>query len=94
MKKLNRYLKVTMFLLFVAVVFSGCLKTNNENPYAAYTPEREAGLIKKWTDGMIEKKLNLDTTSTGIIYVPDTAKVGTGPTVKTGDTVTVKWNVS
>ena len=91
MNKLNKYLKVTVFLLLVVLGFSSCLKNNNEDPYAAYTPEREASLIKNWTDAMIKKKLNLDTTSTGIIYVPDTVKVGSGPTVKIGDSLTVKY---
>jgi peptidylprolyl isomerase/FKBP-type peptidyl-prolyl cis-trans isomerase FkpA len=86
MKKLNTLLKIGILVLFTAVIVSGC---KDEDPYAAYTPEREAALIKEWLDAMVAQKLNLDTTSTGIFYIPD--KVGTGPKVTAGNTVVVKY---
>ncbi|MBV5313885.1 MAG: FKBP-type peptidyl-prolyl cis-trans isomerase [Prolixibacteraceae bacterium] len=88
MKKLNMLLKIGVLVLFTAVIISGCNK--DEDPYAAYTPEREAALIKEWLDAMVAKKFNLDTTSTGIFYIPD--KVGTGPKVTAGDSVFVKYS--
>ncbi len=89
MKKLNTILKFSVFLLLIGIVGS-CIK-DKEDPYAAYTPEREASLIKTWLDAMVAKKLNIDTTSTGLFFIPDTVKVGSGPKVKAGNTVTVKY---
>lgn len=88
MKKLNANFKVYVLVLITAVIVTSCLKT--EDPYAAYTPEREAGLIKDWLTTMVNNKKDIDTTSTGIYYIVD--KVGTGETVKTGNTVTVKYS--
>ena len=88
MKKLNSILNISVFILFV-ILMASCLK--NEDPNASYTPEREAGLIKEWMTNVKIKKLHLDSTSTGIYYITDTTKIGTGPTIKTGDAVTVKY---
>jgi len=85
--KINTFLKVCAFVLFVTVIVSGCKKA--DDPYAAYTPEREAGLIKAWLDAQIAAKKNIDTTSTGIFYIVE--KVGAGATVKTGNKVTVNY---
>jgi len=84
---MNSFLKVCSIVLFSVVVISGCTKTSD--PYADYTPAREAGLISDWLAAMVAKNNNIDTTSTGIYYIVD--KVGTGATVTTGDTVTVKY---
>ena len=89
MKKLNSILKISAFVLFVALMAS-CLK-KEVDPYAAYTPAREAGLIKDWLAKVKLERLHLDSTSTGIYYIADTTKIGTGPTVKAGNTVTVKY---
>lgn len=85
--KINRILRVYAFVLFAAVVVSGCKKA--EDPYAAYTPERETGLIKDWLAAMVSSGKDIDTTSTGIFYIVE--KVGSGATVKTGNTVTVNY---
>ena len=85
MKQLNKILMFCLAGMLVSVMTSSCLKTTD--PYASYTPEREAGLIKTWLDAQVAAKKNIDTTSTGIFYIRD--KVGTGATVKTGDTVKV-----
>jgi len=85
MKQLNKILMFCLFSMLVSVLASSCLKTTD--PYAAYTPAREAGLIKDWLDAQVAAKKNIDTTSTGIFYIRD--KVGTGPTVKAGNTVKV-----
>ncbi|MBL7968599.1 MAG: FKBP-type peptidyl-prolyl cis-trans isomerase [Prolixibacteraceae bacterium] len=87
MERMKFVLKILIIALFAGIFATGCNK--NEDPYAGYTPAREAALIKSWLDGMVAKKLNIDTTSTGIFYVPD--KVGTGATVKAGNKVTVKY---
>lgn len=88
MKELTNILKLSAFILFVGIMAS-CLK--EEDPYAAYTPEREATMIKEWLAAMTQKKNDIDTIGTDIYYIVDTTKVGTGPTVKTGNTLTVKY---
>ena len=88
MKKLNNILKLSAFLFLLAVTVS-CIK--DEDPYAAYTPERETKLITEWLEAMTTKKNDIDTTSTGLFYIEDATKVGAGPTVKSGDKVTVKY---
>jgi FKBP-type peptidyl-prolyl cis-trans isomerase len=88
MKKLNGILKFGAFILFVALMAS-CKK--DVDPYADYTPEREATLIQDWLDAMTTKKFNIDTTSTDLFYIPDATKVDSGEKVKAGNTVTVKY---
>ncbi|HAQ19714.1 MAG TPA: hypothetical protein DCR40_10850 [Prolixibacteraceae bacterium] len=87
MKKLNMLLKYSALILFAIIIVSGCKK--NEDPYATYTPERETALIKEWLAQMVTNKKDIDTTSTGLYYIVE--KEGTGETVKTGNTVTVKY---
>jgi len=88
MKKLNSILKLSAFILFV-VLMASCKK--DEDPYAGYTAEREAALIKEWVAAMKTEKLDFDSTTTGIYYIRDTTKIGTGLNVKTGDKLTVKY---
>lgn len=88
MKKLNSILKMSAFILLL-VAMASCKK--DEDPYAAYTPEREAAMIKDWLALMVTNKNDIDTTSTGIFYIKDTLKIGTGPTVMSGDEVKVKY---
>jgi len=85
MKKWNKIFRFCLYAMFVSVLATSCLKSTD--PYASYTPAREAGLIKTWLDAEVAANKNIDTTSTGIFYIRD--KVGTGPTVKDGDTVKV-----
>lgn len=87
MKKLNTFFKVCAVVLFAFAVVSGCKK--EVDPYAAYTPEREAGLIKDWLAKMVIASKDIDTTSTGIFYIVE--KTGTGAVVKSGNKVTVKY---
>jgi len=89
MKKLNGIFKGCAFIMIV-VLMTSCLK-DQEDPYAAYTPERETTLIKNWLASVKLQKIHLDSTATGIYYIADTTKVGTGPTVKSGNNVTVKY---
>lgn len=88
MRKLNSILTLSTFLLFV-VLLASCKK--EKDPYASYTPQREASMIKAWLAGVKSEKLHLDSTATGIYYIKDTTAVGSGPTVKAGNTVTVKY---
>lgn len=81
--------KIGALILFLGIIAS-CQK-DVVDPYANYTPEREATLIKEWLAAMTAKEYDIDTISTDIYYIVDTTKVGTGPTVKTGNTVTVKY---
>ncbi len=88
MKNWNTFLKVTVIVLLVVVAASGCKKDTNEVS-AYYTPEREATISKAWLDSMVANNFDIDTTSTGLLYIP--GKVGSGPKVKAGDAVTVKY---
>ena len=85
MKKWNKIFNFCLCAMFVSVLATSCLKSTD--PYASYTPAREAGLIKTWLDAEVAAKKNIDTTATDIYYIRD--KVGTGAMVKTGDTVRV-----
>jgi FKBP-type peptidyl-prolyl cis-trans isomerase FkpA len=87
MKNLSKFFKVSAFTIVVVLAIYGCNKDNSAPAY--YSPERETTLIKAWLDSVAAKNLNLDTTSTGILYIP--GKVGTGAKVKAGDVVTVKY---
>lgn len=78
MKTMKNFLKISMVIV-LAVFMASCIK--NEDPYADYTPEREANLISDWKTAMITKGQDLDTTSTGIIYILDKTKTGSGQTV-------------
>ncbi|MGE5395170.1 MAG: FKBP-type peptidyl-prolyl cis-trans isomerase [Candidatus Saccharibacteria bacterium] len=93
MKKGNCVLRISVILFLFAAVMSSCLK-EQEDPYASFTPEREANLITSWRAQMKKNNVKLDSfmvENTKIYFVRDTAKVGTGPNVKTGDKVTVSY---
>lgn len=85
---MNRILKIGFFLLMVLFILSSCNKETDETP-SIYTPEREAALIKDWLETMVKNNNDIDTTSTGLFYIVSTS--GSGPTVHTGDTLTVKY---
>jgi len=84
MKKLNIYFKVCIVLLFATVFVFGCKKTEVTD-----SPVTEASLIKNWLETQVKDNKNIDTTSTGLYYIVD--KVGTGPKVQAGDSLTVKY---
>ncbi len=90
MKKFITFFKVMAFILFAALAISGCGKSSTVDQNTIYTPEREATLIKNWLDSVVANKIIMDTTSTGLIYIK--GKIGTGPTVKAEDVVTVKYS--
>lgn len=87
MKKLVKLLKVSVLILFSIVLAVGCKKT--EDPYAAYTLEREQTMITEWLAQMVTNKKDIDTTATGLYYIVEAE--GTGATVKAGNTVKVKY---
>ncbi len=84
MKKLNICLNVWAVVLFAAIFVFGCKKTEE-----IYSPEKEASLIKSWLDTNVKSNKNIDTTTTGLFYIVD--KVGVGPKVQAGDSLTVKY---
>lgn len=93
MRKANNVLRTSVILLLFAAVMSSCLK-ETEDPYASYTPEREANLIKSWRAQMKKNKVELDSfmvNDSKVYFALDTTKEGVGPNVKTGDKVTVKY---
>jgi FKBP-type peptidyl-prolyl cis-trans isomerase len=88
MKKIKVLLKVSVLFVIIALSQSSCLKSDNSIS-TGYTPVSELTAIKEWLDSVKALNLNIDTTSTGILYIP--GKVGTGPKVKAEDVVTVKY---
>lgn len=92
MKRKNFILNLVVTLL-LTVSITSCLK-DDENPYASYTAEREASIIQSWRAHVKKNKVNVDSfmvNNTKIYFVLDTTKVGSGPNVKTGDKLTVKY---
>lgn len=86
MKKLNTYFKVCAVVLFALVLVIGCKKDEVTN---SNSPEIEASQMKDWLDANVKSNKNIDTTTTGLYYIVD--KVGSGPKVLTGDSLTVKY---
>lgn len=89
MKKVNNILKVLILLIGFAAIFSSCKKDSTE--YSSYTAENEAILIKAWKKQMKSENVAFDSTASKIYYIVDTTKVGTGPKVTSGNTVTVSY---
>jgi len=87
MKKVNLFFKFFVFTLFVLAIATSCIKS--EEPTTEYSASTETSQTNQWIQSMITSGLNIDTTATGIYYIVD--KKGTGPTVKAGNTVTVKY---
>ena len=93
MKRMNFFVKLSAFFILIIVSMTSCLK-EDENPYADYTAEREADLIKNWRNQMKRDTVEVDSfliDSTTIYYIRDTTKVGTGQNVKAGDKLTVRY---
>lgn len=86
MKHANKFLKVTI-ILFIAIISFSCAK--DEDPYADYTPEREASLIVEWVDAMKKNNKTVLVSPTGLNYIME--KEGTGEKVSVGKTITVKY---
>ena len=89
MKRMNFVFKYFVLVLFLAGLFSSCLKSNDTSP--SNTAETEAALIKSWKTKMKSTNIAYDSTTTKIFYIIDKTKVGTGSNVTTGKTVTVKY---
>lgn len=89
MKRVNFVLKSFVLVLFLAGLVSSCMKS--EDPSSTNTAETEAALIKSWKTKMKSENIAYDSTATKIFYVIDKTKIGTGPNVTTGKTVTVKY---
>lgn len=89
MKNLNFVFKYFVLLLFLAAFVSSCMKSSD--PSSGNTAETEAAQIKSWKAKMKSENIAYDSTATKIFYVIDKTKVGTGPNVTTGNTVTVKY---
>lgn len=89
MKRSNFVFKFFVLVLFLAGLVSSCMKP--EDTGSTNTPETEATLIKSWKTKMKSANIAYDSTATKIFYIIDKTKVGTGPNVTTGKTVTVKY---
>ena len=84
MNKVNTYIKVCAVVSFALVLFLGCKKHEE-----AYSLEKETVMINAWVKSMVNSNNIVDSTSTGLHYI--ISKVGTGATVTTGNTVTLKY---
>ncbi len=89
MKRINLSVKFLVFVLFLAGVFSSCLKSDDTS--STNTAATEAALISSWKAKMKSEKIAYDSTASKIFYVIDKTKVGSGPKVTAGNTVTVKY---
>jgi FKBP-type peptidyl-prolyl cis-trans isomerase len=78
MKTMKNLLKISTVIVF-AIFMASCMK--NEDPYADYTPEREATLINDWKTAMIAKGQELNNLPNGIMYILDKTKTGSGQTI-------------
>jgi FKBP-type peptidyl-prolyl cis-trans isomerase len=85
MKKGRLQFKVFVIVLFAFVFVLGCKKNEESN-----SSEKESALISKWVATMVKANHIVDSTATGLHYI--ISKVGTGATVQSGDTVTLKYN--
>lgn len=86
--KTNRLFQIVVLAVVAVFLASGCIKTDEEQQ-TEYTLARELLLTQSWIDAMVAKKLDIDTTSTGLLYIVD--KEGTGEKITAGKTVTVKY---
>ena len=92
MKQISITLKICLVILAGTVVFSSCKKYDiNES---SYTAENELLVINAWKKQMKSEKVNFDSTASKIYYIMDTTKVGSGPKVTSGNTVTVNYTGS
>jgi len=106
MNRMNLFVKTCVVVLFTMAAISGCKKDdpyaylNTEiqkyvveskvNSSILYTSQGEKALMDEWTATMTSNKEVISkTASSGINYIVE--KVGTGETVKSGKTVTVKY---
>lgn len=103
---MNLYVKTFSIVLFAMAVISGCKKEGDPYAYLKteiskyvvdskvnssilYTSKGEQTLMDEWATAMTTNKEVISKTSTGINYIVE--KAGTGETVKSGQTVTVKY---
>lgn len=86
MRKIN----LLLFVISLTAFFSSCKK--DEVVQSSYTAENEVLVISAWKSKMKSEKVNFDSTASKIYYIIDTTKVGSGPKVKTGNTVTVIYS--
>ncbi len=106
MTKMNLYVKTCSIVLFAMVVISGCKKDGDSYAYleteiakyvvdskvntsTLYTSDGEQALMDEWMTAMAKNNEVINKTSTGINYIVE--KAGTGETVKSGQTITVKY---
>ena len=103
---MNLYVKTCFIVLFAMVVISGCKKDGDSYDYLKteianyvvdskvnssilHTSQGEQALIDEWLAAMTTNNKVINKTSTGINYIVE--KAGTGETVKSDQTVTVKY---
>lgn len=95
---MKKILKISLLILFVAVVASSCKKSSTVAPdwsatvkkYAIHPSDyTESTMIAEWLDSMAVRKYDVKTSPTGLNYIME--KIGSGPTIVAGDTVTVKY---
>jgi FKBP-type peptidyl-prolyl cis-trans isomerase len=105
MNRMNLFVRTLVVVLFAMATVSGCKKDDPDaslkveieryvvdskvNSSTLYTSKGEQALIDEWLAAMTANKEVINKTSTGINYIVE--KVGAGETVKSGNTVTVKY---
>jgi len=86
---MNNLIKISFFVVAFLAFLSSCKK--DEPARSSYTAENEALAISDWKKQMKSEKVAYDSTATKIYYILDATKVGTGPKVASGNTVTVSY---
>ncbi len=81
-----KYLNYLVIASLMALVFSSCLKTEDEK---VYTAAEEILLREAYLDSLAAKGFNIDTTINGVYYV--LRDEGEGELAKTTDTLTVGY---
>jgi FKBP-type peptidyl-prolyl cis-trans isomerase len=103
---MNSFVKTCAIVFFIMAFITGCKKDKDSYEYLKaeiqkyvvdskvsrsilYTSQGEKALIEEWLAAMTANKEVINKTSTGINYIVE--KAGTGETVKSGQTVEVKY---
>lgn len=89
MRNINSLIKISLFVIAVLAFLASCKK--DEPVQSSYTAENEVKVINAWKSQMKTQKVAYDSTATKIYYIMDATKVGSGPKVTAGNTVTVAY---
>ena len=85
MNGLGKNLKIGFFVLIALALVFGCKKIENTDNSSV----QEALLIRQWVNTMKKNNFVVDSISTGVYYIIETA--GSGPVVQAGNNITIAY---